>query len=337
MMADTMEISSEHGHNGDEDIDIDIDFSAGHVDEDYVLEDAASNAGFGEEFHPQPSPAMGHDDLMIDGGDDLYSASMDEGADDMRDDDIYDMANTEHETLTVPSASIGIPTVSVDESFAEGHSNLGNGYMHDEVSWEANDEIEPAGNSSKSEYIEPYEESHQEDGDLQGLPEVEEVEAPVSGAPSENPRPTTPHPTSPKIDAVAGYLRSPAGNNAVPEAEPQDQEQNNSAQDPVEPSPSQDIVTVESAPVDEISYNSSIPEVSVMYRDSEYSLFSKSEADDIDSYFLSDFSIKDKPLSNFFEAIRDVIHDDLNDEDELCVSIEDLGLEVEEVSCINAS
>ena len=70
----------------------------------------------------------------------------------------------------------------------------------------------------------------------------------------------------------------------------------------------------------------------VTWRDTEYTLFSSSELDDPDTFFLSDYSIIHNPLSSFFEAIREVIHEELADEDELCLAVESLGLEAEEVS-----
>ncbi len=78
-------------------------------------------------------------------------------------------------------------------------------------------------------------------------------------------------------------------------------------------------------------------DVIVVYRAVEYALFGTSGSDDPDSFFLSDVSITQKPLSDFFKAIREVIHEDLGDEDELCISVEDLGLETEEVSCAKSN
>jgi hypothetical protein len=327
MADDTMELSSEHGQNiGDEDIDIDIDFSAGHADEDYVLEDATSNADFGDEFHPQPSPAMGHDELMIDEGDETYSIPVD-GADLMRDDDIHQM---DDEALAISSAPTSIPTVLVEEIHVEDTSHSGDGHMSDEVSWEVNDEPE------LTEAPATHHESHHEDGEASETAGVEEVDMPAAGTPHEDSRPSTPHVKSPKIDAIGEEPRSPPATISAPKDDPQDHASNQPTEGPNGSFISQDIVsTIDTTDAKEIASIPSLPEVVVVYQDSEYSLFSKSETDDIDSYFLSDFSIKDKPLSTFFEAIRDVIREDLNDDDELCMSVEDLGLELEEVSCTN--
>ncbi len=76
MADDSMEISSEHGHNAGDDIDIDIDLTVGQADEDYILQDALSSAEYGNDFQLQPSPVMNHDDLMVD--DDNASYQMDD-------------------------------------------------------------------------------------------------------------------------------------------------------------------------------------------------------------------------------------------------------------------
>ncbi len=64
-------------------------------------------------------------------------------------------------------------------------------------------------------------------------------------------------------------------------------------------------------------------EVKVVYQSVEYKLFSSSDSDDPDSFFLSDLAIMKQPLIEFFKAIREIIRDDLSAEDELCISIED--------------
>jgi hypothetical protein len=335
MADDTMEISSEHGQNiGDEDIDFDIDFTAGHVDEDYVLEDAASNAGFGDEFHPQPSLVMGHDDLMIDDGDETYPMHMD-GDDFMGVDDTHNM---EDEPLSMSSAPTSIPTVLAEEASHIGNSShLENGSMTDEVSWEVNDELEPAGNDGNVEAPEQSHESNHEEGELQEHTDLKEVDAHTASAPHEDSQLDTPNDGSPKVHAVGEEPRSPPASTSAAE----DESQGHGSNHPTEPlngsSRSHSVAsTNETAAVEETASFSLTHEVVVVYQDSEYSLFSKSGTDDIDSYFLYDMSIMDKPLSNFFEAIRDVIRDDLNVEDELCISVEDLGLDIEEVSCPTA-
>ena len=75
-----------------------------------------------------------------------------------------------------------------------------------------------------------------------------------------------------------------------------------------------------------------IPEVLVNYLSHQYVLFATPELDDVNSYFLSDPAIMEQPLPEFFQAIREVIHEDLSDEDEVHLSIAVLGLKISEVS-----
>lgn len=341
MADDTMEISSEHGHNiGDGDIDIDIDFTAGRVDEDSVLEDAVSNAGFEDEFHPQPSPAVGHDDLMVDEDEELYSMPMD-GADFMRDDDTH---NVEDGALAISFAPPNIPTILVEQNRSGEISHLAaNGSINDEVSWEVNDEPEHAGNTAdvsiedaeEEHYENPQEDDHFQVGHLQDSADSKEVETPAAGTPHEDVNLDIPRDISPKGNIIDEEPRSPPASISAPEVVSQGHDP-----EPLEEaigitSGTNDIAsTIETVVAEETASITSIHEVVVVYQDSEYSLFSKSETDDIDSYFLSDLSIKVKPLGDFFEAIRDVIRDDLNDEEELCLSVEDLGLEIEETSSL---
>ncbi|CCU82673.1 glutamic acid-rich protein [Blumeria hordei DH14] len=73
-------------------------------------------------------------------------------------------------------------------------------------------------------------------------------------------------------------------------------------------------------------------DVTILYQSNEYALFSTSDSDDPNSFFLTDRSILQNSLSKLFEAIRDVIHDDLSHEDELFISVPDFGLQTEEGS-----
>jgi hypothetical protein len=340
MADDTMEISSENGYNmGDEDIDIDIDFTAGHVDEDYVLEDAASNVGFGDDFQPQPSPAVAHDDLMIDEDDESFPMPMD-GADFMQDEDSH---NIGPEPLDV-SFTPDIPIVLVDGNSLEDTSHVvAAGEMKEsEVTWETNEEPEQGQEQESHEaevHLEDLEEehhdTHEEPGDAQHSANIKDAEAPAS-PPHEDSLSNSPHNICPEGSTIGEEPGSPSVSISAPALDSQDHGTEHSdaalGTSPI----SQDVVsTIETATAEDVTSAPSIQEVVVVYRDSEYSLFSKSETDDIDSYFLSDLSLKEKPLVNFFAAIRDVICDDLKDEDELCLSVEDLGLEVEEVSCLS--
>lgn len=338
MADDTMELSSEHGHNiGDEDIDIDIDFTASHVDEDFVLEDASSNAGFGDDYHPQHSSGAGQDDLMIDEDNESYSMPVD-GAEFIRDDDTLHM---EDEALTMSFAPTNIPDISAKGVTSIDNAHSADNALKDEVSWEADDEPEPepASNTTDAHPQDPTEElraSHTIDGDLEERSENKEVEKPASGT-REDSQSNTPSHNGSTVDEVGEEPRQAPTGISTPDLGSQDRGPDQSDEVRDISSTSQPLDgTVGSAAAEDATSIASGHEVVVLYRDSEYSLFSRSETDDIDSYFLSDLSLKDKPLSDFFEAIREVIHGDLNEEDELCLSAEDLGLDIEEMSSMTA-
>lgn len=331
MADDTMEMSSEHGHNiGDEDIDIDIDFTAGHVDEDYVLEDAASNIGFEDDFRQQPSPAVGHADLMIDEDDESYPMPMDDG-DAMP---LEDNQHMEHETLPMSFTSANIPTLQFEEDPSQDTSHIvAAGSMQESaVVWPPQDEPDYGGNSTVV-HAEHLEEGHVKDEEPHDNENTEEIKPPATNPPREDSPTNSPHNISHNGSITGEQPISPPASTSAPVPESADHVLH-SDEAPGASSTSQDpIATIESASAEDTDPSSSNHEVIVLYQDSEYALFSKSESDDIDSFFLSDLSIKEKPLVNFFEAIRQVIHGDLTDEDELCMSIEDFGIEIEEVSC----
>ena len=335
MADDSMEISSEHGHNmGDEDIDIDIDFTAGPVDEDYVLEDATSNVGFGDNFQPHPSPAAAHDDLMIDEDDESYPIPMD-GADFMQDENSH---YREPEPADASFTPTDIPTVLVDGTSLENtaHAVAAGELKEPEVSWETNEEPEPEQIHEADVHLEHHE-IHDEPGYAQQSTDINDTEAPTSD-PHDHSHSDSPRHVSSEGDTVGEEPGSSSGSISVPALNTGDHGPEHLDDALGTSANPQDIVsTVESATAEDINPAPSNQEVVVIYRDSEYSLFSRSETDDIDSYFLSDLSLKSKPLGTFFAAIRNVIREDLNDEDELCLSVEDLGLEVEEVSCLSAT
>ena len=72
----------------------------------------------------------------------------------------------------------------------------------------------------------------------------------------------------------------------------------------------------------------------VQWAGGEYPLVASSEFDDPDSYFLKDSSSISEPLHVFFFCVRDALGDEVASQDELILTIEDLGLETFEVSHI---
>jgi hypothetical protein len=321
MADDSMEISSEHGHNdGDGDIDIDFDFTSAQVDEDYVLEDATVTTDFGQDPHPQPSPAIGNDDLMIDEDVDTYPM------------DDADLLHSER----------GDTTNQVALPFETGDSlRLGEDQNHG-IQFGADDPSGTAGHlypheefldaqAVENDVAEENSGYTLQEGDPQAaeiLPEPSTEQSPENLAQHES-RTTSPVQGSPKSAQIPG--KAPA---AIHEREPTSPDNTSEQYETNANSPSQSGNSsegVESTILNEKTFPSP-QDVIVVYQTVEYALFSSSELDDPDSFFLSDMSISEKPLAELFRAVRQVIKDDLNDEDELCMAIEDLGIEAEEVS-----
>jgi hypothetical protein len=327
MMDDSMEISSEHGHR-DEDIDIDIDLTAGHVDEDYVLEDAVSYATFVDNFHFQPYSVAGNDDLMVDEEDESYRMN-EIDTDLVANVGSQSMAN---ETSTTSFTATDVPTSYLDEREDPDHFEDAL-TKEPEVTGEQKNATSAATTEVDVQNIE-VPASHEDESYLNKVNTTETEVSPADDANKES-RPATPSDHSPRATSIE-HPKSPS--DSLPQ----------SANDsPNHPASKNNLDTSTSDEHGEVLYESQdphptdgsnavpvIPEILVFYQNTEYALFSTSESDDPDSFFLSDLSIIDAPVANFLKAIRDVIHEDLADEDELCLSMGDLGIEVAEVSCL---
>lgn len=325
MADDSMEISSQHGHSdGDGDIDIDFDFTSAPVDEDYVLEDAALPADFGEDLRPQPSPAIGNDDLMID--EDVDSYPMDD-ADLLHGEE----GQIQHEALPFDNES----SFHLEEDpnhglhFEGDDLNSGAAYMYGHQESSEGQVVE-----NDASEVNPLDAP--QGGDLQAaeVVPVPDVEKPSADVAQHEFRRASPLYGSPKSAVSAPAPQSPPASNLergpTSPTHTSDYHETNASS----PSLSGDGGKgVEATSLDITTPRHSPQEVMVVYQSVEYALFSSSELDDPDSFFLSDTSIADKPLADLFHAIRQVIQEDLSEEDELCMAVEDLGIETEEVSC----
>lgn len=310
-----MEVSSEQGHpTGDEDIDIDFDLGAG--DEDHILDDAISNTGFDDELQAQPSPAPGNDETMFD--EEPYHTNEENLTQELEADGM------DHETLTM---SFDAPE-SADVEFGDDHTVITTSAAdipHSEtqlmegapVSTEKDvqrEALDAVGDST----IEAPLHSLVDESEAQNAESSHHTSS--ASSPNNGEAATTDDVTSPisvpKPSKGPATANESALNEAISVIAEDDKKADNLHKGD-EPAP--------------------LPlchEVIVAYQDAEYALFAASDSDDLDSFFLSDRSILGKPLTNLFEAIRAVIVDDLADDDELCVMVEDLGLEIMEVSCI---
>jgi hypothetical protein len=327
MVDDSMEISSEHGHNAGEDIDIDIDLTSGQVDEDYMLEDAASNASFGESFLPQPSPPLGNDDVMIDDDDESYPMADAE----LIHNDVEQ--NTGHEAVAMSFSGPDASQFTGEEPEDTAHLNADGLPQDAGLIWEAHDVQEQEVNKpnvkvQKSEEAIAY-------GDEEPFidPDTKEAEESRELTANNNSQTTSPQNRSLPIATTDDQPGSPLAAVQEPGLGSPDQTSNHSDTEPLAVAVEDVKQTVDSTSLDDGNALRPAPEVIVVYQSIEYGLFSTSESDDPDSFFLSDVSITEKSLIDFFKAIREVIHEDLTDEEELCISVEELGLEIDEVSC----
>ena len=88
--------------------------------------------------------------------------------------------------------------------------------------------------------------------------------------------------------------------------------------------------SVQPTPEQELAFDERI--IMVHYNDQEYALVCSSESDDPDTYFLKGSHVLQEPLSIFFACLREILGDEVGPQDELCLAIDDLGLETFEVS-----
>jgi Protein of unknown function (DUF2420) len=325
MADDSMEISSQHGHSdGDGDIDIDFDFTSAPVDEDYVLEDAALPADVGEDLRPQPSPAIGNDDLMID--EDVDSYPMDD-ADLLHGEE----GQIQHEALPFDNES----PFHLEEDpnhglhFEGDDLNSGAAYMYGHQ--ESSEAQVVENDASEGNLLDAPQGEDLQAAEVVSVPDVEKPSA--DAAQHESRRASLLY-ESPKSAVSAPAPKSPPAPNL--ERGPTSPTHTSEYHETNVTSPSlsgDGGKAVEATSLDTTTLRISPQDVMVVYQSVEYALFSSSELDDPDSFFLSDTSIADKPLADLFKAIRQVIQEDLSEEDELCMAVEDLGIETEEVSC----
>lgn len=322
-----MEISSEHGHNADdEDIDIDIDFTTGQTDEDYILEDAEPHGDFDNGLQHN-SLNVNNDDLMVDDDDRSY---------------VMDDADVEPENARMESDIIEMPYAAEEPTInpfsgmdTEGLLQLATDtpVQNQNLPWEHTQHVEGSGSLSAAEPGVEVGDSHDtfhtekeivSDEPLLKVVEVSEeavAEQPEESLPADpTSEPVNERPTSTEEPLIE--ITSSADNKeavGVPET------------DQTVTSSNTEVEREDKGPYEVDAELSLALSIVVVYQATEYALFSTSENEDPDSYFLSDISILRKPLSTFFASIRHIIQDDLSGEDELCLTVEVLGLETDEV------
>ena len=291
MLFRSMEISYD-GHDGDDDIDINIDIQPGNHDEDFIIEDARSEAGT-------------NDDVMLD--EDNASYNM-EDADYVPEEELQEVIDTEtidiseHEMLgpnetdqnTFPPNAVPSPLQSEDRY----------------ININPVDDTTISAVSAQAEQLQPK--------------EVYKIVEEVAAQPTPSPEADV---TLQKASPPVSDEKPQEAENINPQSPAQvleEQEQESGEAPQVDENGQEANV--------EKNLISEERNITVGYQGSEYALVASSESDDPDSYFLKDSSVLKEPLAALFAVLRDILHDEIPAGDELVFTIDDLGLETCEVS-----
>ncbi|MCJ1361894.1 hypothetical protein MMC16_000995 [Acarospora aff. strigata] len=322
---DVMELSPDSDqHPGkDGDTDIEIDFAEDQTqdqDNDYIIEDARSEGGVGAQEFPVET---GNDDVMLDeegSQGDLHDDTLpeDEDLDDAGDYIQYD-ANQKPSTLYE------------DASYHSG-SML-----------KRTDETElPATEEVHSDHHDDVEAAIAEGSNHQNI-KIEQLEAPSSHEVREDAEPLKEASPNPDTDLAAGSnledLRDPLDwsgtSTRKSEFDPvaPNKEHNDEAQAGAVTSklggPRSDPISTQN---DFTDGTTSVHPVVVVYQDSEISLFPPSNQSDSSTFFLHDENLASSNISDLLLACKSVLADSISEEDELELSIEELGLCISEAS-----
>jgi len=349
-----MEISSEHDYNpGDEDIDIDIDLRGTSVDEDHIIEDVMSNVGFDIDRNQRLSPPTSHDDLMVD--DDNESTHMEDA--DTTDVGYIEIAQeTPSHSMEDRAQAMSFDVVEdINIEYEEEDTDVQFLQETEETSW-SYQEVLPENSNNLDEKLVEYEEAVEHDNEIQV--QLHEDDAEIDVATADLPQDVESN--NGKDEDLNAILPRVASSVTSPEKPSPEHESSVKASSETPHSPGKVLpgVGVDDVGADETDDNVvdnehdeveikidndkrddlyKTHDVKVIYQDVEYDLFSTSGSDDPESYFLSDLSVGKLPLSGFFAAIRDIIHEDISEDELLFITLEDLGLDFQEVSRIKAS
>lgn len=277
-----MEIS--YDDHGDDDIDINIDIDQENQDDDYMIEDAHSEAGT-------------NDDVMAD--EDNTSFAMED--DDYMPDHTVEALQAEGVEVTeVEMTRATNIDLTVDNQFASST-------LPEEVQVAQPQEIVAA---SQPHDTEPVIQEESTTPEQRVMPETTPGSLDLTAQEA---------PASPKKSPESeGVVNTEVARPPPPQSVQHDLVDEKTDNSSPQPTPKQEIISQERT-------------VIVQYGGSEYALVASSESDDPDSYFLKDSDVLTAPLSVFFVCLREVLGDEISSQDELCLSIDDLGLETFEV------
>lgn len=329
MADDSMEISSEHGGlNANDDIDIDIDFTAGPNDEDYMLEDVESDVEFRESF--ETAPHTTNDDIMVEDYNSLLL--MEEQHDGDYDEQLQDIPD---ESLDVPEMEL-----SNNDPRASDHTDRRDSDHRTQVPVSnVHVQLEDAVENVPLDLNEATSPQHLETETL--LPAV----SPNSNIHSGLPTDTSTAPDSPYnlinedetknsseqekfVEDGHGSFTS-GDHHGDHQVEPVAARDDPATADEAEAEATEEVLNEENTHT--VDMDETYTGIMVSYQDTQYALFSSSDDDDSDSFFLKDRSITQEPISSFLKALRDILQEELADDEELCIAIDVLRLEFGEV------
>lgn len=279
-----MEIS--YDDHGDDDIDINIDIDQENQDDDYMIEDAHSEAGT-------------HDDVMVDEDSTSFAMEDDDYMPDHAVEDlqpeVVEVSEVEMTRATDIDLTVDNPlpssTLPEQEQVVQTQETVEISQPHD-----AEPDVQAESNTSDQPLL------------------------PVT-APGSLDDTAQEAPSSPKKALDSDVVNTGVAPLSPPKSVQHDLVDEKTDNSSIQPTPKQETTPRERT-------------VIVQYGGSEYALVASSESDDPDSYFLKDSDVLTAPLSVFFVCLREVLGDEISSQDELCLSIDDLGLETFEVSNI---
>ncbi len=279
--------------HGDDDIDINIDIDQDNQDEDYMIEDEKSEADT-------------HDDVMVD--EDETNASFA-----MEDDDYMPDHNedgVEVEIVEVAEIEMTRPT----DNHASSHDLIHEPVVDDQVV-SVQEPVTAITHEADIFEVESEQNATAAEVPIIKQPDVGETAATAYNTDNSNIPPVLDQPALKEETAQQDHSSQLVSQQILDNQDTED--------------PATDSISNGAQMADLISVDRDIV---VHYNDVEYTMVSSSENDDPNAYFLKDSTVLAKPLSALFTALRDVLGDEVPSRDELCLVIDDLGLETTEVS-----
>ncbi|RKF54055.1 hypothetical protein GcC1_215035 [Golovinomyces cichoracearum] len=309
MADDTMEICTTY--YGDEDFDFDFDLTAPAENEDTILEDVNST-GYSEKSQGEIFPAS--NELMNDDDDDD-----DESIKEMVDIETFsDSERTKNQDdlmlLNTGNVSNSDGILTNSEMFGGQICNESNSHIQHDFTEDKTVENDASREDTLENSETFLENANDEFRKESPVPEFNNVEPPNS-APSQSP-----------------YVQ------VLPSSGPPSSGGQRSIHD------DKRAISTSLSTYDDALKDSSVSQITsdnydlgcvvVLYQANEYALFSSSDLEDPNSFFIKDRTIALEPLNELFVAIRNVVQEDLVDESELYISFPNFGFQIEETSSL---